>query len=71
MADLQPFQQRVVDERNELAERLNKLNAFMDSASFTDGSVAYDERRRLRRQAEAMSPYLAILNERIGAFGSP
>jgi len=63
---LQPHQQRVVDEKNELAERLEKLNAFL--VSQTCLSLPFEERCLLARQARAMAQYLDILLDRIARF---
>jgi hypothetical protein len=63
---MQPHQQRVVTERDELAEKLTKLNAFTGTAVFTGLPEA--EQFRLTRQAGIMKDYLDILNDRINAF---
>lgn len=64
--ELQPHQQRVVDEKNELSERLGKLLAFFQTPTFDGLSEA--ERSRLRNQARFMDGYAAVLEERIAAF---
>jgi hypothetical protein len=63
---MQPYQERVVDERNELAEKVEKLRIFLSSASFIALRVA--EQDRLVRQYQHMTAYLDILNQRILAF---
>lgn len=63
---LQPHQQRVVDEKNELSERLAKLLAFFQGPTFQTLNEA--ERSRLRNQARFMDGYAAVLEERIAAF---
>lgn len=63
---LQPHQQRVVDERAELDERLAKLSAFIDGATFR--TLDADEQNRLEQQAAVMATYSDILTERIAAF---
>ena len=68
MPELAPHQQRVVTERDELAERLSKLFAFFQSPVFAGLDAA--ERSRLRNQARFMDGYLAMLNERIEAFSA-
>jgi uncharacterized protein len=65
---MQPHQERVVIERDELSERLSKLNVFISSAIFNGLSEA--ERIRLAKQAVVMKDYFDILSERIQAFGS-
>lgn len=69
MTQLAPHQQRVVTERDELAERLSKLFAFFQSPVFADLPAA--EQARLRSQARFMDGYLAVLGERIEAFSAP
>ncbi len=64
--DLQPHEQRVVDEKAQLDERLGKLFAFFQTEKFTGLSEA--ERSRLRNQARFMDGYAAVLEERIAAF---
>lgn len=64
--NLQPHQQRVVDEKNELSERLSKLLSFLQGPIFPTLSEA--ERARLRMQARFMDGYAAVLEERIEAF---
>ncbi len=64
---MQPYQQRVVEERDQLAERLTKLGKFIDEG-MVFCALPLDERRRLENQAAVMDEYLAILNERIAAW---
>lgn len=66
MNELQPHQQRVVDEHKELTEKLNKLLTFFQSPIFNGLPEA--ERSRLRNQARFMEGYAAVLLERIEAF---
>ena len=64
---LQPHEQRVVDEFNELVERFDKLNAFLKKGqpSFID-----DENwGLLNEQYDAMSWYRIVLTNRIKLFG--
>lgn len=63
---MQPHQQRVVIEKDELADKLTKLNLFIGGEMFN--SLPSDERIRLAKQAEVMKDYLDILNARIAAF---
>ena len=64
---LPPHQQRVVEEKYELDEKLGKLLSFFQSEIFSSLSDA--ERSRLRNQARFMDGYSAVLKERIVAFG--
>lgn len=63
---MEPHQQRVVDEKNELSERLAKLLAFFQTPIFEGLSEA--ERSRMRNQARFMDGYCSVLEERIAAF---
>lgn len=66
MQNLQPHQQRVIDEKRELDERLFKLRAFKETDTFE--TLPGDERVRLLQQATVMHSYSRILDERIAAF---
>lgn len=63
---MQPHQQRVVDEKTELDEKLEKLSAFFGNPIFT--SLPDVEQNRLNRQKVVMKEYSDILGERIAAF---
>ena len=65
---LAPHQQRVVDEKRDLDEKLKKLTAFISSESFATIVQDADERGRLVCQEEIMKDYSAVLGERIAAF---
>jgi hypothetical protein len=64
--ELQPHQQRVVDEKRELDEKLTKLGAFGRTELFK--TLPEDEQGRLNRQHSLMEQYSAVLGERIAAF---
>ena len=64
---LLPHQQRVVEEKYELDEKLGKLLSYFQSEIFS--SLPDAERSRLRNQARFMDGYSAVLKERIVAFG--
>ncbi len=66
---LEPHQQRVVDEKRELDERIAKLHAFQSNPIFK--SLPPAEIGRLYRQENAMREYSAVLAERIQAFPPP
>lgn len=67
--DLQPHQQRVVDEKDELDVKYHKLFEFILGDQFF--SLCDEaERGRMIRQLNAMSAYSKILGERIGAWGA-
>lgn len=62
-----PHQQRVIDEKSQLDERLSKLTEFVTGNEMFN-SLPLDERARLRRQRRVMREYSEILGERIAAF---
>ena len=64
---MQPHQQRVVDEVNELSDKHDKLIAFIESSQIFQG-LQSQEQTLLRAQVGAMRAYLEILNLRIAAF---
>lgn len=66
MPELQPHQQRVVEERQALNVKHVALIAFGTTPLFQKIDAA--ERDRLTRQEAVMRQYLAILDERIAAF---
>ena len=63
---MKDYQQRVVNEKNGLDEKLVKLNEFLPSETFK--SLAPDERTRLIKQQSIMQEYSIILGERISVF---
>lgn len=65
---LAPHQQRVVDEKRELDEKLQKLTIFISSGAFATIVQDAAERGRLVCQEEIMRDYSAVLGERIAAF---
>jgi len=64
--ELQPHQQRVVDEKSDLDEKREKLEFFKNGSFFLTLPLA--EQERLNKQADAMALYSSILDERITAF---
>ena len=67
MKNMQPHQQRVVVEKNELDDKLTKLSQFIDGSS-TFKSLSVQERERLMQQRDVMGSYSKILGDRIAAF---
>jgi hypothetical protein len=65
---LLPHQIRVVAEKRELDERLQRLVAFMGTATFAELPEA--ERARMTRQRDVMTELSAVLGERIDAFSA-
>lgn len=63
---MQPHQQRVIDEKEQLEERWVKLQRFIATDTF--GQLDAAEQGRLVRQGQFMTGYLEVLRERIAAF---
>ena len=67
--ELQPHQQRVVEEKRELDERLAKLVDFIENNPTFNSTVLIEAKRnRLHRQRVKMEELSQILGERIAAF---
>lgn len=64
--ELQPHQQRVVEERAELESKLGKLQAFITGERFA--SVPEAEQDRLVLQHHIMTALALVLEQRIAAF---
>ena len=64
---MEAYQKRVVEEKKELDEKLEKLIVFLDSDKFD--RLPPEEQDRMSRQQEVMEEYSDILGERIAAFG--
>lgn len=62
------YQQRVIDERNNLAEKVEKLKVFLGSPPPRSTTVPLQEQVRMFRQLDYMKLYLQVLDERIAAF---
>jgi hypothetical protein len=60
------WQQRVIAERDEVQERLSKLEPFLDSINFTN--LDADNQDLLVEQAHIMDEYVNVLNRRIALF---
>jgi len=61
-----PYQQRVIDEKHALDEKLGKLLGFFQSEDCS--ALTEAEKSWLRNQARFMDGYSAVLAERIAAF---
>lgn len=64
--DLQPHQQRVVDEKAELDKKIAKLSPFIGTTTFTQ--LKPMERMLLREQLFFMEQYALCLKTRISHF---
>jgi len=65
--ELQPHQQRVVTERDDLNIKINALDGFI-KGSLIFHNLPKDEQALLKRQCEVMKEYSDILQSRINAF---
>jgi len=63
---MQPFQQRVIEERRELRCKLDKLNEFVETEMFNQ--LPHVEKGRMLRQRSLMADYAEVLDERIANF---
>lgn len=63
---MQPHQQRVVDEKAELCDKLSKLETFIGGSIYVE--LPASEQSRLSRQLLIMQLYEQVLAERIAAF---
>ncbi|MES2352091.1 MAG: hypothetical protein V4641_31375 [Pseudomonadota bacterium] len=61
-----PYQQRVITERDELADKITKLTAFLVTPTYQ--RLADEEQYRQAKQLEFMGLYCTVLNQRIDAF---
>jgi hypothetical protein len=62
-------EERVLIERRELGDMLDRLDAFILSEAFR--ALPDEDQSLLRRQADAMRVYENILDERIARFDAP
>ena len=65
---MQPHEQRVVDELDELEEKLIKLNAFIANPESKFQDLLPVDQVNLRKQRVAMAKYRSILCDRIARF---
>lgn len=63
---MQPYEQRVVNERDELQGKIVKLEAFIEGEAYP--AIEYTDRKFLRIQLMTMLAYCEALNARIGRF---
>lgn len=67
MAELQPFQQPVVDEKKDLDDKIQKLRSFLDTEAFKKlHSIDQD---LLFKQLSIMAIYSETLQQRLVRFG--
>ena len=66
---MQPHQERIVVEKKELDEKLEKLLVFIGAGNGpVYANLVTEERERLTEQARIMREYSDILADRIAAF---
>ena len=63
---MEPHQQRVLEERQQLRERLDRLENFLASDLFR--SLSHEDGVLLWAQRGAMAQYLAILDRRVALW---
>lgn len=63
---MKPHEQRVIDEKHDLLDRLTKLNAFIATEVFA--GLAEIDRILMRYQRDQMAGYLDTLRSRIERF---
>lgn len=63
MTDLQPYQQRVVTERDELKSKTKALTTFIAFST-----LPKRERELLQQQEVIMRNYITVLDQRIALF---
>lgn len=65
--ELQPYQQRVIDEKEELDKKANKLSQFIGFSKIFETLDAV-EQELMKEQNDMMWQYSEILGKRIAAF---
>ena len=63
---MEAFQERVVTEKSELDEKIDRLDTFRAGTIFS--TLPEDEQDRLNRQLSFMRQYSGVLADRIAAF---
>ena len=63
---MSPHEDRVLVERRDLGDKLDKLDAFIAGDVFT--TLPDEDQSLLKRQADAMRKYENILDQRIARF---
>ena len=64
---MQPHQQRVVDEKNELDQKAKALSEFIGNSPLFD-DIDPEEQERMKVQNDIMWQYSEVLGQRINAF---
>lgn len=66
---LEPYQIRVIQEKQELDQKLEKLTTYLESRHFAE--LPFDDKWLLREQRDVMKAYSRILGSRIQKFNQP
>ena len=64
---MKEYQQRVIEEKNILSEKIDKLSKFLES----NVAETLAEHSLLKEQLAVMETYRSILNKRISSWGIP
>lgn len=64
----EPYQQRVIAERDEINRRMVILKDFTNPLNPVYAAISVAEKRLINRQNYAMKEYLSLLDERISLF---
>jgi hypothetical protein len=64
---MQAYQERVIEERNDLVEKVNKLTEFLDNSEAVS-TLLPGEEGRLKTQLAVMQAYVEVLDSRIEFF---
>jgi hypothetical protein len=62
-----PHQQRVIDEKNELFDKIDKLDVFIKTNPIF-GQMEEQDKKLLEEQLQHMSAYWGVLKQRVEAF---
>ena len=65
---MQDFQARVMDEKEQLDAKLDKLESFLGTDTFN--ALSTEEKHLIRKQADLMDCYSLVLGKRIELFRS-
>ena len=65
---MENWQQRIIDEKEELDTKLTKLEKFIYNEEGTFNSLSNMNQNLLRAQAEIMAEYSAVLRRRIAGW---
>ena len=68
---MQPHEERVVQEKEELHTRIERLQGFINQPHDIFAALPVEEQVRLRKQHNIMREYEAVLDERIANFPAP